>query len=185
VKPSGRADMPTENEKNETSSHWFAVYCKPRQELVAQENLERQGFHTYLPRIQLKRRRREKWIDAIEVLFPRYLFIRVDLTKNSIAPVRSTRGAVGLVRFGSQPAIIADEVMEALSRHENAESGLHPCDQSVFSEGELVRLTEGPFVEMEGIFSQENSEKRVTVLLELLGRTSRVAVSRDWLVKAA
>jgi len=172
-------------DRDETTGCWLAVYCKPRQELVAQENLERQGFHTYLPRIQLKRRRRGKWINVIEVLFPRYLFIRVDPTKNSIAPVRSTRGVVGLVRFGSQPAMIADEVMEALSRHENAESGLHPCGQPVFTEGELIRLVEGPFAGMEGIFSQENSEERVIVLLELLGRTSRVAVSRDWLVKAA
>lgn len=172
-------------DRDEATGCWLAVYCKPRQELVAQENLERQDFRTYLPRIQLKRRRRGQWVDAIEVLFPRYLFIRVDPVKNSIAPVRSTRGVVGLVRFGGQPAIVADEVMEALSRHENAESGLHPDDYSIFTEGELVRLVEGPFVGMEGVFSQENSEKRVTVLLELLGRTSGVAVSRDWLVKAA
>lgn len=34
---------------------WFAVCCKPREELVAQENLLRQGFHVYLPQIQVKR----------------------------------------------------------------------------------------------------------------------------------
>ncbi len=169
----------------ENRQRWFAVYCKPRQELVAQQNLERQGFHTYLPRIQIRRHRRGKWVDAVEVLFPRYLFIRVDPARNSIAPVRSTRGAVGLVKFGGQPAIVEDEVMELLLRHEDEESGLHRDDRPAFSEGDAIKLVEGPLAGMEGVYSQEDGELRVTVLLELLGKANRVAVNRDWVVKAA
>ncbi len=30
---------------------WLVVTCKPRQETIAQENLLRQGFTVYLPRI--------------------------------------------------------------------------------------------------------------------------------------
>jgi transcriptional antiterminator RfaH len=168
-----------------STEHWFAVYCKPRQELIAQENLERQGFHSYLPRLQVRRHRRGKWADAIEVLFPRYIFIRVDPARSSIAPVRSTRGVVGLVNFGGQPAIVADEVMEMVLRHEDAESGLRRDDRPQFSAGEPVRLVEGPLAGMEGVFSQEDGEQRVMVLLELLGKANRVAVNRDWIIKAA
>ncbi len=84
---------------------WYAVSCKPRQEAVAEDNLLRQGFHVYLPRIRIRQRRRRQWIDAVEVLFPRYIFIRVDPLRRSTATVRSTRGALGLVRFGGQPAV--------------------------------------------------------------------------------
>jgi transcriptional antiterminator RfaH len=177
--------MEVTRDKCKTSERWLAVYCKPRQELVAQENLQRQGFHTYLPRIQMKRRLRGKWVDMIEVLFPRYIFIRVDPNKNSIAPVRSTQGVVGLVRFGGQPATVADEVIETLFQHEDQDSGLHKDERPQFCAGEAVKLVEGPLAGMEGVFVQEDSEKRVIVLLELLGKANRVRVSRDLVVQAA
>lgn len=164
---------------------WFVVCCKPRQELVAQENLLRQGFHVYLPRIKVKKHRHGKWIDVVEVLFPRYIFVQVNPVKNSIAPVRNTRGVVGLVRFGGQPTVIADEVMDALFQREAASSGLHQDDRPMFCVGDPVKLVEGPLAGMEGIFVQEDGEKRVTVLLELLGKTNHMRVNRDWVVQAA
>ena len=164
---------------------WFAVCCKPRQELVAQENLMRQGFHVYLPRIQLKRRRRGQWAEVIEALFPRYIFIRADTDKQSIASVRSTRGAIGLVRFGGQPAVVADEVMDALIQREDADTSLHQDSRPLFRVGEPVRLIEGPLAGMEGVFVQEDGEKRVVVLMELLGKANRIRVNRDLVLQAA
>lgn len=164
---------------------WYAVSCKPRQELVAQENLKRQGFHAYLPRIQLKKRRGGSWVDVIEVLFPRYIFIRVDTALKSIASVRSTRGVVGLVRFGGQPAVVADEVIEAVIQREAPGMGLRRDDRPLFGLGEQVRLMEGPLAGMEGVFVQEDGEKRVIVLLEMLGKANKVKVDRDLIVRAA
>ena len=164
---------------------WFAVCCKPRQELVAQENLLRQGFHVYLPRIRLKKRRQGRWMDVVEALFPRYVFIRTDPVKKSLASVRSTRGVVGLVRFGEQPAVVADQVMDALLQREDPGSSLHQDSRPLFEAGMPVRLLEGPFAGMDGIFVQEDGEKRVIVLLELLGKANSVRVNRDLVVQAA
>ena len=164
---------------------WYAVCCKPRQEAVAEENLLRQGFRVYLPRIRLRQRRRGQWLDAVEVLFPRYIFIRVDPERRSMATVRSTRGAVGLVRFGGQPAVVPDEVMDALRQREDAASGLHEDKRPLFSPGETVKLVDGPLAGMEGIFTEQDGDKRVIVLLELLGKANKVTVSRDWISRAA
>jgi transcriptional antiterminator RfaH len=49
---------------------WYAIYTKPKQETVAEENLQRQGFETYLPWIKHPKRRRGKWLDVTERLFP-------------------------------------------------------------------------------------------------------------------
>lgn len=165
--------------------HWFAVCCKPRQELIAHEHLLRQSYHAYLPRIKVRKRRAGKWIEVVEALFPRYIFIRVDPAKNSLAPVRSTRGVVGVVRFGGQPAVVPDGVMAELRRREDEVSGLHLDDRAQFNVGETVRFVEGPLAGMEGVFAQDDGEKRVTVLLELLGKTNKMSVDRDWLVQAA
>ena len=164
---------------------WYAVCCKPRQEAVAEENLLRQGFHVYLPRIRIRQRRRRQWLDAVEVLFPRYIFIRVDPQRRSTATVRSTRGVVGLVRFGGQPAVVPDAVMEALRQREDAGSGLHQDSRPLFSAGEQVKLVDGPLTGMEGIFTQQDGAKRVIVLLELLGKANKVSVIQDWIARAA
>lgn len=58
--------------------HQYAVHAKPRQEGVANDNLERQGYVTYLPKILVRKRRRDKWVKLVEPLFPRYLFIQVN-----------------------------------------------------------------------------------------------------------
>jgi transcriptional antiterminator RfaH len=164
---------------------WYAVCCKPRQEAVAEENLLRQGFRVYLPRIRIRHRRRGQWLDAVEVLFPRYIFIRVDPLRRSTATVRSTRGVVGLVRFGGRPAVVPDAVMEALRQREDAASGLHQDNRPPFHPGDPVKLVDGPLSGMEGVFTQQDGDKRVIVLLELLGKANRIKVDRDWIARAA
>ena len=48
---------------------WYLIFTKPRQESLARENLERQGFVTYLPRAQRSRRRNGRYIKSIEPFF--------------------------------------------------------------------------------------------------------------------
>jgi transcriptional antiterminator RfaH len=171
--------------ENEGMDCWYAVCCKPRQEAVAEDNLLRQGFRVYLPRIRIRQRRRGLWLDAVEVLFPRYIFIRVDPLRRSTASVRSTRGVLGLVRFGGQPAVVPDAVMDALLQREDAATGLHPDKCPPFQAGEPVKLVEGPLAGMEAVFTQQDGGKRVIVLLELLGKANKVSVNRDWIARAA
>ena len=164
---------------------WYVVYCKPRQEALSEENLLRQGFRVYLPRIRITRRRRGQWIDVVEPLFPRYIFIQIDPIRCSTAPVRSTRGVVGLVRFGGQPVVVPDEVINVLLQREDPVSGLHRDNRPLFSVGDPVKLVDGPLAGMEGIFAREDGERRANVLLELLGKINRISISRDWIAAAA
>lgn len=165
--------------------YWYVACCKPRQEVVAEENLLRQGFDVYLPRMKMARRRRGQWLDTIEVLFPRYIFICLNPLLRSTASVRSTRGVVDLVRFGGQPAKVPGSVIDALLRRANSDSGLHEDIRPLFNEGDLIRLVDGPLSGMEAVFAEQDGGKRVSVLLELLGKAHKVQVSRDWVAQAA
>ena len=164
---------------------WYVVCCKPRQEAVAEVNLRRQGFHVYSPRIRIRQRRRGQWVDAVEVLFPRYIFIRTDPLRRSTAPVRSTHGVVGLLRFGCEPAMVPDAVMGALWQREDSVSGLHLDNYPIFCVGDPVKFVDGPLAGIEGVFAKQDGEKRVIVLFEFLGKTNKIGVSRDWVARAA
>jgi len=181
----GRIDASSNLAVVRASERWYAVCCKPRQEAVAEENLLRQGYRTYLPRIRNTRRRAGQWIDKVEPLFPRYLFICVDPARHSTAPVRSTRGVSGLVRHCGLPAAVPEQVIEAIMQRADADSGLHRDNRPLFCAGDPIRLIEGPLAGMEGMFTEEDGERRVIVLLELMGKANKTRVNRDWVVPAA
>lgn len=124
--------------------------------------------------MQSRRRVCGKWYDVVEALFPRYLFLNTDLHQRSTTSVRSTQGVVDLVRFGGQPAAIPDRVINELQRHQ-----LHPDQRLAYRPGDAVRLLEGPFAGLSGVFVERDKKKRIVVLLTLIGSVNRITVSRD------
>jgi len=77
-------------------SNWFVVQTKPRQEKTANLNLIRQGYETYCPDVVVKKRMKDKWVEVVEPLFPRYLFLRSDPTLRDMSPIRSTFDIVSI-----------------------------------------------------------------------------------------
>ena len=158
---------------------WYAVHSKPRQEEQAQQQLQRQGYATYLPKIRLRKCRRGKWAKVVEPLFPRYLFIQVDADEQSLAPVRSTLGVAGLVRFGHLLRPVPDAIIDYLKQQEYAGTGLRSDDTCPHQSGDEVEILEGPFAGLSGIFQTATGEERALVLLELLGRQNTIQVQMD------
>lgn len=154
---------------------WYLVYSKPRAEGQAAMHLERQGYHCYLPRLRVTRKVRGKLVGHVEPMFPRYLFISLDTSTDNWAPIRSTIGVTRLVRFGVEPAVVPDSLIQVLMDRED-EQGLLSPPRRVFEPGERVRIYEGPFKDYEAIFVARNSNERVIVLLQILGKDSRVAI---------
>ncbi len=165
-------------------NEWYTVFCKQRGEETAEANLGNQGYTVYLPRLLTQHRRAGKWVDRLDPLFPRYLFLQPRDAAQSLAPVRSTLGAVGLVRFGGQPATMSNALIEELRARLDPATGMH-ARRTVFKPGTIVKFVEGPFSGLEGIFSKETGEERVIVLLDMLGKMNSLRVNRDWLVLAA
>lgn len=158
---------------------WYAVHTKPRQEAVAELHLQRQHFETYLPKVLLRKRRRDKWTKVVEPLFPRYLFIRVDPGESSLAPVRSTQGVAGLVRFGQLLRPVPACVIDYLRQCEDAESRLRQGETWPHQSGDTLDILDGPFAGLSGVYQMPQGEDRALLLIELLGRSTSVALDRD------
>jgi transcriptional antiterminator RfaH len=91
----------------------------------------------------------------------------------------------GLVRHCGLPAAVPEQVIEAILRRADADTGLHRDGLPLFCTGDPIRLVQGPLAGMEGVFTEEDGEKRVIVLLELLGKANKTRVNRDWVVPVA
>ena len=159
---------------------WLVVHTKPRQESEALLQLERQGYEAYLPLLKVESVRRGKYDERLLPLFPRYLFVRAcEDGSQSWGPIRYTRGVQRLVSFGHEPALMADSAVEWL-RGQEAQQGVQP----LFTPGQVVQVTQGPFIGLEGVFQMTDGEQRALVLIELLSKPVVLKVAPAQLKRA-
>jgi transcriptional antiterminator RfaH len=163
---------------------WYVVQTHPNAENRAVGHLARQGFATYLPRY-LKRRRHARRIETVPApLFPRYLFVAVDLASQRWRSIQSTIGVTRLICNGEDPATVADVVVEGLKQRENDDGFVRLDRRPNFARGQSIRIVDGVFTACLGLFEGVADGERVAVLLDLLGRKVRVVLD-DLAVAAA
>ncbi len=158
------------------SPSWYLIYTKPRQERTAEENLQRQNYQTYLPWMQRHQRRLGRYTWVKEPVFPRYLFILLDSENDNWGPIRSTRGVSTLVRFGGVPAKVPTDFIQFLQNNSQLDSEKKAPE---FRPGDSVQILDGVMAGYAGIFEAKSGAKRVTLLLDVVGKATRVEVSAD------
>ena len=163
------------SENDSDAPPWYAVATKACYEAFAKANLERQDYQVFLPTISLKKRRRGRWMPVTEPLFPGYLFVSLVLGADDPAPIRSTVGCIGLVRFGQTYTPVPSALIVALQSASEAAGEA----QLPFHQGDKVRLVAGPFAGIGAVFDMPRGEDRAQVLLELLGKVQRQTVNQD------
>jgi transcriptional antiterminator RfaH len=157
-------------------TRWYVVQSQPNGESKAVVHLNRQGFEAYLPRY-LKRRRHARRIESVLApLFPRYLFVAVDMATQRWRSIQSTIGVSRLVCNGDEPACVPDGVLAALKIREGANGAIQFDTPPRFSAGAPVRIVDGAFANCLGLYETVADRDRVAILLDLLGRKVRVYV---------
>ena len=152
---------------------WFVVHTRVYGEERAASHLAEQGFRVFLPRYQKVRRHARRRDHVMRPLFPRYLFVSLDLAVDRWRSVRSTVGVADIVRHGDTPTPVPDGVVEQLQARQG-EDGCVRLPPRRFAAGQSVRLLDGAFSDMVGLYEGMADTARVLILLELLGRKVRV-----------
>lgn len=156
---------------------WHAVFCKPRQDERAEMHLRNQGFETFRPRTREKRTRNGQRRVIVESMFPRYLFVQLAAGGQDWGPIRSTRGAVGLVRHGHEVAVVPDAVIHEL-RQRCDEDGIVRLTGCIdYQPDEAVEIIDGPCAGYRALFQARTGAERVAVLLTLLNHQRVVEVA--------
>lgn len=145
---------------------WYVIQCKPRQDVRALENLERQGFACYMPTLNAEKLLQGRKLLVREPLFPGYLFINLDAVNDNWYPIRSTRGVMQIVRVRERPLPVHGQVVETIRRRLAGDPPRMPYIQP----GERVRITEGCFAQLEAIFIADDGDQRVMLLMNVLQR---------------
>src|SRR5262249_24303124 len=123
------------------NERWFLAHTLPKSEWKAELHLGVQGFRTYLPQIRKTIRHARQLKTVRAPLFPRYLFVILDLERDRWLSVRSTVGVSSLFssRDGrdGRPVPVPIRIVESLI--ERSEDGLTRLDSN-FVKGQNVRI---------------------------------------------
>jgi transcriptional antiterminator RfaH len=155
--------------------HWYVIHCRVSSEQRAQANLERQEYEVWLPMYRKTRRHARRVEIVLRPLFPRYLFVRIDLDSQEWRPILSTFGVHTIISGADGPLTIGDDIIAGL-RARADDDGVFEIKRSAINPGDQVRIQGGPMADLEGVFQTELDSDRVLILLKLMGREVRVSV---------
>src|SRR5215813_13932597 len=161
------------------NERWFLAHTLPKSERKAEWHPGAQGFRTYLPQFQktIRHARQLKTVQA--PLFPRYLFVILDLERDRWLSVRSTVGVSCLFTHrDGRPVPVPVGIVESLI--ERSDRNLTRLDAGLVK-GQRVRLLSGPFADFVGTLERRDGAGRVQVLLELMGTAVPVSLHRSTL----
>ncbi len=151
-------------------NNWHLIYTKPRQEKRAALNLIQQGFEVFFPMMSKEVLRQNSLVKVEEPLFKRYLFVRFDEKSSPWHVIKNTLGVSDLVRFGNVLATIPDEMIDVFKTFELPTS-------EMFIEGQVLKVTDGPFKDLEVIYQLKDGNQRAIVLIEMLNKTQKIAIN--------
>jgi transcriptional antiterminator RfaH len=152
-----------------SQQQWYLLYCKPKQELKAQQHLANQGLTSFVPQMTVEKLRAGKWQLINEPLFPRYLFLQIlDPEQLNIRAIRATRGIVDFVRFGQSLARVPASLIQLLTEQQLLQQQ-QPQTQRLHK-GQPVSIASGPYSGLDAVFNSADGEKRSLILISLLGQ---------------
>jgi transcriptional antiterminator RfaH len=107
-------------------------------------------------------------------LFPRYIFVILDRTRDRWRSINGTLGVERLLIQAGEPQPVPHGVVESLLNFADAEGNVQ--FRFDLKEGQTIRVTAGPFADLIGQLERLDDNGRVRVLLEIMGATVRVAL---------
>ena len=157
------------------NSKWFLAYTKPNQENKAELNLKNQGFITFLPKISFKKLNSK--LTKLKIMFPRYIFIRVNIDRPDWHKINSTKGVNHLIKFGENIAEVPDIIIQSIKEKLDID---HIYSQKTqerdYISGEKLFIKDGQLKNKEVIFLNKKGKDRANVLLKLINTYAKADI---------
>jgi transcription termination/antitermination protein NusG len=106
--------------------------------------------------------------------FPGYILVKMKLTDESWHIIKNTPKITGFVGDKLNPAPVPESEIQRMTNR-ISEGAVRPKSKVNFSEGEKVRVVDGPFNNFNGVIEDINADKgKLRVLVSIFGRSTPV-----------
>jgi len=146
---------------------------------MAERNLQRQGFETFLPMQKITQRKASHFVSDAKPFFPGYMFVSVNSELSPWRTINSTVGVSRLVNFDGNPKPLPLQLISGLMQRCDAANTMIPLNR--FNEGDSVEMLTGPFANFIAKVDTIDPEQRIWVLMDFMGQKTRMQVTADQL----
>jgi transcriptional antiterminator NusG len=172
---------------------WYVVHTYAGYENKVKTNLE-QRIHTmqmedkifrvHIPMEDVMEIKNGKKQVVQKKIFPGYLLVKMEYDNDSWYVVRNTPGVTGFVSAGTgtKPTPLSKREVEKILVVKKEEA--KPAVRLGFEEGDVVRITSGPFADFNGTISEINADQgKLKVLVNIFDRETPVELGFDQVSK--
>jgi|MDSW01.1.fsa_nt_gb transcriptional antiterminator RfaH len=143
---------------------WAVAQLRPNMIRKVEANLKRQDFEYFSPKRQVVVRVGTIFKKVYKILFPGYIFVRINPFSKDVSSVDSTYGISKLLRVDKKKiGILPDSFINQLKSNKNAF-----FEGKKIKKGDKVKLIEGPFTNYVGSIEQIDEKGRLKILFEML-----------------
>jgi len=161
--------------------NWYAIHTYAGYENAVTRNLkqrieslgmENSIFNVIVPTEKTIKIKGGKRVEEEEKIYPGYVLVEMIVNDNSWHVVRNTPRVTGFVGTGVSPVPIDAKDLESLFTRMSNGDVQHTID---LSQGDLVKVSDGPFKDFEGKVSEIDTQRgKVKVLVSMFGRETPV-----------
>jgi transcriptional antiterminator NusG len=162
---------------------WYVVHTqtghedKVKEKILTQREVQNFGdrvFDILVPTEEVVEVKQNKKIQRKRKFFPGYILVQMLLTSETYWFIRSIVGVTGFLGDPLPTPLPEEEIAGIL---ELTSSGNKPRHVIEFSQGESVRITEGPFKHFIGVVQEVNEQKnKLKVMVNVFDRSTPVEV---------
>ena len=149
----------------QSNSIWAVVSLKPNQIHKAEINLQRQDIDFFAPKIKVTKRQHNRFVNKINLLFPGYIFVHINLATDDEQKVQSTWGVSRILKVGGRIARLPDDFVKALKCTKLDTTRTYGHD---LKPGDNVEIMRGPFAGLIAKIDEMESANRVKCLFNLI-----------------
>lgn len=178
-----KVQIPEEiKEASKSGARWYVIHTYSGHEnkvavslkqRVESEHLQDKIIEVLVPtqeKIEIRGGKKEQ---VKEKIFPGYILVKMVLDEAAWLAVRTTQGVTSFVGMGNKPTPISENEVNSIVKF--MQQGAQPTFKQIFSEGDTVKIIDGPFAEFIGKVDSVDKERgKVRVLVSIFGRETPV-----------
>jgi transcriptional antiterminator NusG len=157
---------------------WYAVHTRSHFEQKVFDGFAGKSIESFLPKIQVMSRRKDRRKKILIPLLPGYVFVRFDMNPETYWDIIKTTGVVRMVGVSGKPVPAKDEEVASLMILDGTDRTVQ--NRTYMRAGDRVMIMEGPLKGLVGYYLRHKGQSdKVVVSIELLRRSVAVEVA-DW-----
>lgn len=151
--------------------HWYVLSCKTNKEEIIEKQLQDQGYEVFYPYIPAGKEPGASNMHK-PLLFPGYIFIRVDIDECGSSTFQWMKHSTGIVCMGGKPSHVPDRMIQAIQRRIIGNQ-IEGRELSSGADESSSERDDGIPAAIDGLFESGISQtERTRVLLEMLSEAN-------------